>query len=262
MRPLVLVLALGLAAFPAIGAAAPVHVPYSGQLADGGAPLSGAHTLTVSLYDAPTGGTLLHSQSEPVQVEQGVFHVDLIVDDGIFATHDSLWVGVSVDAAAELEPRVRIGAVPYAVRALLTAQAAPPPGVAFATGFPELDVPATANWEPVATLALNAPASGHVWLTASGYWEERSNTLPNYVAVEFILGEGTPPPSDQRQQYYSFFQLRSWPFSHTTVLPAGAGAHTYTLWVRVTYIGGTLSQPPTFHPATMQALWVPNSYAN
>jgi hypothetical protein len=243
----------------AAGQAALVEIPYSGQLVDNGTPMSGWHQVSVSLWDAPAGGTLLHGQSGTVFVEQGVFHLALQVNDGVFASHDAVWVGVGVDGAPELEPRVRIGAVPYAVRAL---GGPAPPGVAFATGFQEIQVPASFNWTPIASVTLDAPADGQVWLTATGWWQEGSNTFPNYISVMFILGEGSPPPIDQMQQYYGFFELRSWPFSHTTVRPANAGSHTYTCWVQVNAVGVTLSAPPSFWPATMQALWVPNDYGN
>lgn len=240
--------------------AATVHVPYAGELVEAGVPLSGWHALAVSLWDAPSGGLAVHTQTATVEVVAGVFHLDLLVDETVFAAHDSLWVGVGVDGAAELEPRVRIGAVPYAVRALSSPTAAP--GVAFATDFPTVNVPASYDWTPIASVTLDAPADGQVWLTATGWWQEGSNTFPNYCAVMFLLGEGTPPPMSQRQQYYGFFELRSWPFSHTTVLPASAGTHTYTCWVQVNTVGFTLSALPTFWPSTMQALWVPASYGN
>jgi hypothetical protein len=243
-------------------AAAVVQVPYTGELIDGGTPLTGWHQIDVSLWAAPAGGTAVHSQSATLLVEQGVFHVALLVDDAIFAANDSLWAGVAVDGAAELEPRVRIGVVPYAARALSAPPTGTAPGLAFATNFAPVDVPATITWVEVATVTLNAPADGQVWLSATGWWQENSNTLPNYVGVEFILGENVAPPTSQRQQYYGFFQFRSWPFSHTTALAATAGAHTYSCWVRVTSPGQTLASPPTVHAATMQALWVPGSYGN
>lgn len=242
--------------------AATVHVPYAGELVEAGVPLTGWHTLVVSLWDAPTNGLAVHAQAGSVEVTQGVFHLDLLVDEAVFAAHDSLWVGVGVDGAAELEPRVRIGAVPYAVRALSGPAAAAPAGLAFATNFASVDVPATITWVPVATVTLVAPAAGQVWVSANGSWQENSNTLPNYVGVEIIIGETTPPPTYQQQQFYSFFQYRGWPFSHGTVIAAAAGPHTYTCWARVTSPGQALSSPPTFRAATMQALWVPATYGN
>ncbi|MBK7670890.1 MAG: hypothetical protein IPK64_11760 [bacterium] len=240
--------------------AAVVDVPYSGQLVDNGAPLAGWHQVVVSLWDAPAAGTLLFSQSESVLVEQGVFHLELHVDDAIFAAHDAPWVGVAVDGAAELEPRVHIGAVPYAVRAL--AAPSPLPGVAFATNFSMVTVPSTLTWVPVSTVTLVAPADGHVWLAASGWWQENDFTAPHAVAVEFSLGEGSPPPFNQDQIQTGIFEYRSWPYSHTTILPATAGLHTYTCWVYVNSPSVTLDPMPEIWPATMQAMWVPNDYGN
>ncbi len=247
---------------PTLAGAVAVHVPYSGQVAQGGVPLTGTHSITVSLYDDSVRGVPLYSKTESLPVAQGVFHMDLTPDSGLFAGNDSMWAGVTVDAGQELAPRVRVGTVPYAVRALLPTSS-PMPGVAFANSYASVDVPGTSTWVPIAQLSMTAPADGYVWLTASGHWQERTNTFPgNYIAVLFILGENTPPSIDQRQQYYSYFQLREWPFSHTTVLPASAGSHTYTLWARVDAIGITLLQPPTFYTSTMQALCVPVSYGN
>lgn len=261
MRSPIVILALPFALATPPAWAAPVRVPYSGQIAEAGVPIEGSHDVAVSLYATAQLGTRLFTQTGSLQFEHGIFHTDLLVDDAIFLTNDSLWVGVSLDGALELSPRVRIGAVPFAVRALAAAPSIPP-GVAFATGLPTVDVSATATWQPVAQLTLSAPADGYAWVNCSGFWEERSNTIPNYVGVEFILGETNPPPSDQRQQSYSFFQFKIWPFSHSTVMPAAMGSHTYTLWVRVTYPAGTLASPPTIHPSTMQAMWVSASYGN
>jgi hypothetical protein len=242
--------------------ASPVHVPYTGELVENGTSLTGWHLIAVSLWDSPTGGTAVHTQAGSLLLEQGIFHADLLVDGAVFAAHDSLWVGVGVDGAAELEPRVRIGVVPYAVRALAEPATPAAPGIAFATDFPSVDLSALMIWQAIATVSLNAPADGQVWLNASGWWQERLNTFPNYVSVEFVVGEGSPPPYYQNQNYYGFFEFRAWPFSHATVVPATAGPHTYTCWVRATSPDQALSTMPTFHPATMQALWVPGSYGN
>ncbi len=239
-----------------------VRIPYTGQLADGGAPVEGTHAVTIQMYDAESAGNLLFTYSGALPFDHGVFSVDLELDSAIIVSHDSLWVGVALDGAPELVPRVRIGVVPYAVRAL-SPQPSPPPGTAFAWDFPTIPVPDRAGeWTAVAEVTLNAPAAGQVWVTCSGWWQENSNTVPNYVGVEFILGEGTPPPISQMQQYHGFFQFRSWPFSHTTVLPASAGPHTYTMWVSVSSPSQPLTAFPLVTPATMQAMWVPADYGN
>lgn len=260
MRPLASLLVCLAATFAAEVMAAVIDVPYSGQLVDGGLPIAGSHQLLVSLWDAPVAGTQVFSQSESVLVEQGVFHLELHIDDGIFAAHEALWVGIAVDGASELEPRVHIGAVPYAVRALLPPS--PPPGIAFATDFPTVTVLSTLAWVPVSTVTLVAPADGHVWLAASGWWQENDFTAPHAVAVEFALGEGSPPPYYQNLAQKGIFEYRSWPYSHTTMLSATAGTHTYTCWVYVNSPSVTLDPMPTIRPSTMQAMWVPNDYGN
>ena len=261
MRFLVCSLAVWISCLVASATAAIVNVPYSGQLMDGSSPLSGWHQVVVALWDAPVGGSQLHNQSESVLVEQGVFHLELNVDENLFQTHDAMWVGVAVDGALELEPRVHVGAVPYAVRAL-SANATPPPGIAFATDFPGVTIPAELTWVPVSTVTLNAPAAGFVWLSTAGWWQEGDFTHPDAVSVQFSLGEGTPPPYFQEQVQTGILEYRSWPYAHTTVVPAPAGPHTYTCWVYVNAPGITLSPMPTVHAATMQAMWVPGDYGN
>lgn len=261
MRTILRIPAFWIVGLAATSSAAIVDVPYSGQLADGGSPLTGWHQVEVALWDAPTGGALLHGQSETVEFEQGVFHLELHVEGGIFQANDSVWVGVAVDGSAELEPRVHIGAVPYAVRALSTA-APPLPGLAFATDFAPVEVQAELTWVPVSTVTLEAPASGYVWLSAAGWWQEGDYTHPDAVSVQFSLGEGTPPPYYQEQVQTGFFEYRAWPYSHSTVVPATTGVHTYTCWVYVNSPVATLSPMPTIHAATMQAMWVPNNYGN
>ncbi|MBK7187108.1 MAG: hypothetical protein IPH86_00005 [bacterium] len=110
MRFLLCNLALWISCLAISATAAIVNVPYSGQLMDGSSPLSGWHQVSVALWDAPVGGSQLHNQSESVLVEQGVFHLELNVEESLPGARRH--VGrVAVDGALELEPRVHVGAV-------------------------------------------------------------------------------------------------------------------------------------------------------
>lgn len=106
---------------PALAAAAPTAIRYQGRLLDPtGAPVSGPVSLTVSLHDAPTGGTTLWTDTFAVVLQDGTFAVDLgsglALDEGLF-DGAALWIGAAT-ASATLSPRQPIRAVPYAIHAL------------------------------------------------------------------------------------------------------------------------------------------------
>lgn len=127
-------------AAPAVAAppALPAEMPYQGLLLDGtGQPRSGPVDLTLRIYDAPTGGTLLYTQSwSGVVLADGVFTVDLgptgaatdSPDDPLVtsladalagdlaATGPSRFVELTVGTEGAL-PRTQLLAVPYALRA-------------------------------------------------------------------------------------------------------------------------------------------------
>ena len=91
-------------------------IPIQGRLADsGGAPLAGNHSVTFSIYDAVAAGTLLCSTNyNPLAMTNGLFNVTVTgcLDSEINGSQ--LYLGVQVDADAEMAPRQPIYAVPYA----------------------------------------------------------------------------------------------------------------------------------------------------
>lgn len=102
---------------PLTALAVPTQIPYSGQLSESGTPVNGTRDLTMRIYDVPTGGAALYTESFTVtQVTNGVFHVMLSPPDTVWTGADR-WLGVSVNGGSELTPRTKIGSVPYAVRA-------------------------------------------------------------------------------------------------------------------------------------------------
>ena len=102
-------------------------IAYQGRLADAdGNPLTGTYNMIFRLYDVPTGGTPLWEEqwtgSNGVRVSDGLFNVMLgslnPIGQDVIAGHDQLWIGITVGTDDEMQPRVQLGSVPYAVQAL------------------------------------------------------------------------------------------------------------------------------------------------
>jgi hypothetical protein len=105
-------------------AQAPRTISYQGILTDAAGTLvpDGNHALALTLYDAASGGVALFAETQTVPVVRGTFGAILgsATTGGIPATvafDRAYFLGVSVDSAAELAPRVPLTAVPYALRA-------------------------------------------------------------------------------------------------------------------------------------------------
>jgi hypothetical protein len=104
-------------------AAVPQLVNYQGTLADAaGQPLHGNYSLTFRIYATVTGGTALWTETQSVTVSSGVFHVVLgaltPLTPTVFSASER-WLGIAVNAGAELAPRTRITAVPWSLRAAI-----------------------------------------------------------------------------------------------------------------------------------------------
>ncbi len=82
---------------------------------------NGNYSVVFTLYDASSGGSNLWDETQTVAVADGVFQVNLgSVDTTIAAVDfnsDSIYLGVKVGADAEMTPRIRFSAVPYAFNA-------------------------------------------------------------------------------------------------------------------------------------------------
>ena len=133
-------LALWLAGLLAAGLAQSQAVPqlinYQGRLTNAaGQPLSGVNVnLTFKFYSAATAGTLyLTVVQNNVAVSNGIYSV--LIGSGtitppettladVFQNHTDVWMGVAVNADAEMTPRQRIGATAYAFRAGVAGSAA------------------------------------------------------------------------------------------------------------------------------------------
>ncbi len=104
-----------------------ITLAYQGRLADSaGPPLTGTYNMIFRLYDVPTGGAPLWEEqwtgSNGVRVSDGLFNVMLgslePIPAGVIAGREQLWLGITVGTDDEMQPRVQLGSVPWAVQAL------------------------------------------------------------------------------------------------------------------------------------------------
>jgi hypothetical protein len=112
---------------PSASANIPELMSYQGYLSDsGGNPISGAKTITFTIYDADPGGNAVWTETHSaVPVSDGFFSV-LLGSAGTPLTpntfnSDTRYLGVNVDGVSL--PRQRLAAVPYALQAYRAAQA-------------------------------------------------------------------------------------------------------------------------------------------
>jgi hypothetical protein len=93
----------------------------SGTLTANGAPITGAVSVTFSLYDAHEGGTPLWSETQLLQVDGGGRYAAYLgaasaLPQSAFAEERARWLGVEANGHAQV--RVMFVAVPYALRAV------------------------------------------------------------------------------------------------------------------------------------------------
>lgn len=102
-------------------------VAYQGRLADSfGNPLTGTYNMEFRLYSQVSSGTALWNEmwtgSNSVQVSDGLFNVMLgsltPIPQNVVTGNNSLWLGIAVGTDSEMQPRVQLGSVPFAVQAL------------------------------------------------------------------------------------------------------------------------------------------------
>jgi hypothetical protein len=106
-------------------AVVPDLIPLQGMLQDDeGDPLDESAILTFRMYDDEVAATAFWTEEQSVQVEDGYFSVylgDTMELPSDYATHASVWLGISVNDDPEME-RFELAAVPYALEAQLCHQ--------------------------------------------------------------------------------------------------------------------------------------------
>lgn len=84
----------------------------------GGSPLDGIHSIAVSWYNVPAGGTSLFTEDLQASFIEGVATIttgtSTPLPPNIFL-NGPLWIGFGIDGSAELIPRTMIASVPYAM---------------------------------------------------------------------------------------------------------------------------------------------------
>jgi len=117
--PAALALVVLAAAAPVAAGPVPMQVSIQGRLTDSGAAVTGTLGLTFAIYAQPTGGLAYRSETQQVTVTKGLFTA--VLGDATPLTSDLFdgprWVGVTPPVGAELQPRIRLTATPYAVKA-------------------------------------------------------------------------------------------------------------------------------------------------
>ena len=101
----------------------PRVVPFSG-VADGNSPLSKPVGISFAIYEEPSGGTALFTESQFVTPQSGRHFQVLLgaatpggLPASLFVANQALFVGIQVDGEAEQTPRVMFASVPYALKA-------------------------------------------------------------------------------------------------------------------------------------------------
>jgi len=90
-------------------------VPIQGRLTDAsGSPINGSRSITFRLYDVASGGTALCSDTDTVNVVNGLFNANMDNCSGEDINGRQLYLGIQVSGDPEMTPRQAIYAVPYA----------------------------------------------------------------------------------------------------------------------------------------------------
>lgn len=102
-------------------AAIPYLLTHHGSLTQGGNPVSGNTLLTFRLYDSEAAVTPFWEESLSVTCTDGYYSALLgqgvAIDPADIVAAGQLWLGIVVNAGAELSPRLRVSSVPYAIAA-------------------------------------------------------------------------------------------------------------------------------------------------
>jgi hypothetical protein len=117
-------IACGILFYPSLAAAdAPAAINFQGKLADSaGNPLTApAAAMIFRIYDVPSAGAPLFTETRVVPVDNGVFNVHIGsatpggIPRGVFQGGTERYLGITVGADAEMTPRERLLSVPYAL---------------------------------------------------------------------------------------------------------------------------------------------------
>ena len=97
----------------------PRQLSYYGFLSDSsGKPIVGAQTITFRLYDDPASGNKLWEETHQVSLNKGLFQVLLGEKENLNIAFDRpLWMTLEVNREGEMDPRLPLVSVGYALNA-------------------------------------------------------------------------------------------------------------------------------------------------
>ncbi|MGH8445365.1 MAG: hypothetical protein ACREVL_08860, partial [Solimonas sp.] len=108
-------------------AAVPTTIHQAGRLFDtssnaDGVPVAGTQSVIFRLYGDPADatGAALWSETKTIAFDNGYFSVELGATTpfgDLLREQDGLWLGIQVGADAELQPRLKLASIPYALLA-------------------------------------------------------------------------------------------------------------------------------------------------
>ncbi|MCE7984156.1 MAG: hypothetical protein DYG89_23525 [Caldilinea sp. CFX5] len=188
-------------ALAALVTAPPVTIPYQGRLVDQhGVNLQGKVAMTFALYNTAGGGQPLWSESyqeaNQVTVAEGLFTVLLgsrvALAPNLFSANPELYLGVTINNDAEMQPRVKLGSVPFAAQAWSVAD-----GLITTAKLADQAV-TQAKLAPDVQLSLPTGAvilwSGNLATLPAG-WQlcDGSNSTPD-LRNRFVVGAGATYP--------------------------------------------------------------------
>lgn len=148
------------------------QINFQGKLtnADGTNVTDGNYSIVFSIYSASSGGTAIWTETQgTVAVSSGIFQVSLgsgtALPGSVDFTSGSLYLGVKVGSDAEMTPRIRFTAAPYAFNASTADNATQLGGIA-SSGYVQLS--------PSAQQGGNINISGNI--TAAGTYNGNTFT--------------------------------------------------------------------------------------
>ncbi len=103
-----------------VGNAQPT-ISYQGFIQNNGTPVNGSTTLKILIYDVATGGSPFYTETQTVNVANGIFNVMIGAVTPLQPALDftkQYYLALSINGGAELTPRSLVSFSPYAFRAL------------------------------------------------------------------------------------------------------------------------------------------------
>ena len=122
LKALVLEIFSALMLLPALAGATPNQINYQGRLVDAaGNPISGSTTLIFRIFDAPTSGSPVWTETQTLSLDNGIFNASLgsqtNLPPSVFSS-DTRYLEVQISGdAAPMSPRTQLLSVPYAIYA-------------------------------------------------------------------------------------------------------------------------------------------------